>query len=45
MVREADSDEALGMAILKEMEDMGAEVLPMEPENPAEIASLKWRGR
>ena len=35
----------LGMAILKEMEDMGTKVLTMEPESPAEIASLKWRGR
>ena len=34
----------LGMAILREMEDMGVEVLPMEPESPAEIAALRWRG-
>ena len=35
----------LGMAILSEMEDMGVEVLPMEPENPVEIAALKWKGK
>ena len=35
----------LGMAILSEMEDMGVKVLPMEPENPVEIAALKWKGK
>ena len=35
----------LGMAILSEMEDMGEKVLPMEPENPVEIAALKWKGK
>ena len=32
----------LGMAILEELMDLGHEVLPMEPESPQEILSMKW---
>ena len=33
----------LGLAILNELEEAGAKVLPREPEDKAEIAALQWR--